>query len=284
MNMDERIKRINELYHKSQNEGLSKSEKEEQALLRREYIEAIRKSIRGQLDNVDIKEKDGSITNLGEMVAKKRAEEQREVVRESINDATGNLRTKKALLRREISEKREALSTENIEEKSERIANNVLKSGAYINSDLVRIYAPYKSEVITWKIMEDALKNGKKVAFPKCKMIDGEPSLEFYAITDKNQLSCGYSGILEPDTDNAQLEQVTEDNGICIVPGVVFDKEGYRIGYGKGFYDRFIAAFEHITYIGVAFDIQVVDKISAEQFDAQIDKLITEDNIYDFRI
>ena len=74
MNMDERIKRINELYHKSQSVGLTDSEKAEQAKLRQEYIASIRASIRGQLDNVDIQEKDGSITNLGEKVRKKREE------------------------------------------------------------------------------------------------------------------------------------------------------------------------------------------------------------------
>lgn len=71
MNMDERIKRINELYHKSQNEGLNDEEKEEQAKLRKEYIEAVRRNLRGQLDNIDVKNEDGSIVNLGEKYGKK---------------------------------------------------------------------------------------------------------------------------------------------------------------------------------------------------------------------
>ena len=66
MNMQERIARINELYHKSQAEGLTEAEKEEQQKLRREYIESVRGSLKAQLDNIDIEEKDGSITNLGE--------------------------------------------------------------------------------------------------------------------------------------------------------------------------------------------------------------------------
>ena len=71
MDMDSKIARINELYHKSQNEGLNDSEKEEQALLRKEYIMAIRKNLRGQLDNIDVKNEDGSIENLGEKFGKK---------------------------------------------------------------------------------------------------------------------------------------------------------------------------------------------------------------------
>lgn len=66
MNLEDKIKRINELYHKSQSEGLDDAEKAEQAALRAEYVANIRANIRGQLDNVDIKEADGSITNLGE--------------------------------------------------------------------------------------------------------------------------------------------------------------------------------------------------------------------------
>ncbi|MCI9386781.1 MAG: DUF896 domain-containing protein [Lachnospiraceae bacterium] len=66
MNLGEKIKRINELYHKSQEEGLTQEEKEEQARLRAEYVANVRANLRGQLDNVDIREADGSITNLGE--------------------------------------------------------------------------------------------------------------------------------------------------------------------------------------------------------------------------
>lgn len=71
MDMEKKIARINELYHKSQNEGLTDAEKEEQANLRKEYIMAVRKNLRGQLDNIDVKNEDGSIENLGEKFGKK---------------------------------------------------------------------------------------------------------------------------------------------------------------------------------------------------------------------
>lgn len=72
MTLDEKIKRINELYHKQKSEGLTDSEKEEQAKLRREYIDLIKGSLKGQLDNIDIQEKDGTVTNLGEKFGKKK--------------------------------------------------------------------------------------------------------------------------------------------------------------------------------------------------------------------
>ena len=71
MNMDERIARINELYHKSQKEGLTASEKEEQAKLRKEYVESVRKNLKSQLDNITIEKPDGSTVNLGEKYGKK---------------------------------------------------------------------------------------------------------------------------------------------------------------------------------------------------------------------
>lgn len=71
MIMEEKIARINELYHKSKNEGLTDAEKEEQAILRREYVDAFKKNLRAQLDNIDIQNEDGSITNLGEKFGKK---------------------------------------------------------------------------------------------------------------------------------------------------------------------------------------------------------------------
>lgn len=71
MDMNERIKRINELYHKSQSIGLTEDEKNEQARLRREYVDSIKGALKAQLDNIDIEEKDGSITNLGEKFGKK---------------------------------------------------------------------------------------------------------------------------------------------------------------------------------------------------------------------
>ncbi len=71
MNMDERIKRINELYHKSQSEGLTAEEKEEQAKLRKEYVQSVRSNLRSQLNNIDVRNEDGSITNLGDKFAGK---------------------------------------------------------------------------------------------------------------------------------------------------------------------------------------------------------------------
>lgn len=71
MNMDERIKRINELYHKSQSEGLTAEEKEEQAKLRKEYVQSVKSNLRSQLNNIDVRNEDGSITNLGDKFAGK---------------------------------------------------------------------------------------------------------------------------------------------------------------------------------------------------------------------
>lgn len=268
MNMEERIARINELYHKSQAEGLTAAEKEEQAGLRKEYIESVKGSLRNQLDNVDIKEKDGSITNLGERVQKKKESQLLPVI------------NKKSELRSEFLKKRNSLSKEDILSKSKLIEMRFLNESSYKNAKLILLYASYGSEVHTFGIMEKALEDGKRVAFPKCMLTDGIPSIEFYEVSRISELSDGYKGILEPDTENHKLKKIEEEADICLVPGLVFTRKGQRIGYGKGFYDRYISAHPGILYAGVTYKQQLTHKFETEETDMTVDMVITEENIY----
>lgn len=271
MNMDERIARINELYHKSQDVGLNEEEKLEQARLRKEYIESVKGSLVSQLENVDIKEKDGSITNLGE---RKRQKEDKK------NNAVNKIKTMKAKLRSEYLLKRDSLSKSEIDGKSTLIFSRLVNEKAYKDADLVFLYASYGTEVDTFMIFEKALLDGKRVAFPKCATKDNEPYLEFYEINNKNMLKEGYKGILEPDTDNPEVKLVTDKADLCVVPGVVFTRKGYRIGYGKGFYDRFIDENRADTHIGITFKQQLTHQFEAEKTDRCVDMVITEENVY----
>lgn len=269
MDMNERIKRINELYHKSQKEGLTLEEKEEQNRLRREYIDSVKNSLRGQLDNVDIKEKDGSITNLGEKVKKKRE-----------NKEDNKNTHYKDEIRRNLIARRNEMSREEILEKSNIIEDKILILPEYFEADTILLYASYNSEVMTTKIFERALKDGKKVAFPKSQLVDGIPTIEFYYVDSLSMLAEGYKGIMEPDIFNNELTQMTCDNYLCIVPGVAFDKTGYRIGYGKGFYDRFISYGENKKYIGICFESQVIEKVPSDVNDKTVDMIVTEEKTY----
>lgn len=269
MNMDERIARINELYHKSQKEGLTKDEKEEQSLLRQEYIDSVRGSLKSQLDNVDIKEKDGSITNLGEKVRNKTKEKE-----------SAPLNIKKSSLRKDFLKKRDSISESERMSKSRLIESRLYITDEYKNAGLILLYASYGSEVHTFGIMERAINDGKRVAFPKCVLNDGIPSLDFYEVHNISELSGGYKGILEPDTQNHSLKKIEEEADLCIVPGIAFTRKGYRIGYGKGFYDRFIAKGGAKHYTALAFKMQLTHEIFNDEFDRAVNTVITEDSIY----
>ena len=274
MNMDERIKRINELYHKSQDVGLTSEEKAEQAKLRQEYIASIRGSIRAQLNNIDIKEKDGTITNLGEKAAKKREDE--------FNADTA--KGKKSLLRKKYSDIRDQLSLGQREEASKIICGRITSYREYKRADSVLVYYPYRSEVDVLPLFEKALNDGKKVYFPKCELIDGTNSMKFYRVTSADQFESGYKGISEPAADKYNLECEIDSADLMIVPGVAFDKKGYRIGYGKGFYDKYLSTKMPKHTIGACFAAQICEEgIPSEDNDIKLEVVVTEkDEFGDF--
>ena len=102
--------------------------------------------------------------------------------------------------------------------------------------------------------------------------------MEFYRVLKGESLKKGYMGIEEPCPVKENL--IDTDNGIIIVPGVAFDINGNRTGYGKGYYDRYLKKHSHLIKIGAAFSLQVVDSIDADEFDIPLDYIVTENNIY----
>lgn len=271
--MEERIKRINELYHKSQAGPLSDAEKEEQTRLRKEYIASVRGSLRSQLNNIDIKESDGSITNLGEKFGKAGEGS------ESASSAE-NIRKQKSLLRKQILEKRNQMKNSEVIDKSKVICKKVAALDEYKKSRTVLLYYPYNNEVETFSLAEMALSEGKTVAFPKSELVDGKPNLDFYIVDNLDHFVNGYKGIMEPDTFNFEPEKFMENADLCIVPGVVFSADGARIGYGKGFYDRYLTDNAPGTVIGIGFENQIVPEIGSEDTDVKMNIVVTEKNIY----
>jgi len=276
MDMEERIHRINELYHKSKETGLSASEMEEQKALREDYIRSIRGSIRSQLDNIDIKEADGTVINVGEKIRQKE-------MSASDNGKSSDSETDmpdfndKNSLRRYMIAKRKSLPEDAAGIFSSLICENVTCLTEYKNADTVLLYKSYNHEVNTDKLFMQALSDGKKIAYPKSLLVNGVPGLEFYYINDLKHLSPGYKGIMEPDIFKYNLEKYEGESALCFVPGVVFDEDCNRIGYGKGFYDTFLHDHSNITTVGLAFSLQIVEKIPCYENDVAMDILITED-------
>lgn len=276
MDMEEKIKRINELYHKSKSIGLTEDELIEQQQLRKEYLKNIRGSIRSQLDNIDIKEADGTVVNVGDKIRQKmisRSNDTDDVNKDIINPDTAD----KYQLRKYYQKKRRELPAQASGIFSSLICENVTCLKEYNDSDTILLYKAYNNEVDTDKLFLKALSDGKKIAYPKSELVDGIPGMDFYYIDSLNQLSAGYKGIMEPDIYKYNLKKYDGSKALCIVPGVVFDEDCNRIGYGKGFYDRFLNNNTNIISIGLAFSLQVIEKINTEANDVPVDILITED-------
>ena len=170
----------------------------------------------------------------------------------------------KKILRNKYKQIRKSIL--NIEEQDDIIFNKVINLEEYIQTNLILIYVSLKEEVDTIKLIKYSLEKGKKVAVPKC---EGN-NIVFYYINTLEDLEKGNFGILEPRTS----QKVTDFNhSICIVPGVVFDKQNNRIGYGRGFYDRFLKNYTGIK-IGLTYKECICDKIVVDDYDMKIDKII----------
>ena len=273
MNMEERIKRINELYHKSQKGPLSEEEKQEQTRLRKEYVLSIRGSLRAQLNNIDIKENDGSITNLGERFGKK----EQSVGSDSSGEEASR---KKSIIRKQILESRKLMKNSEVIDKSKTICEKIAELDEYKNSKTVLMYYSYNNEVETFMLLKKALEDGKIVAFPKAELVDGQPNLDFYIIDSLDCFKSGYKGIMEPDIYGCELKKFEGCADVCLVPGVAYTKSGKRIGYGKGFYDRYLKNNDHKTLIGMSYELQLVDDFCGEDTDVSMDMVVTEKNIY----
>ena len=181
----------------------------------------------------------------------------------------------KVILRKELRNKRAALENRGL--LSEKIAKEFLSTDLYKNSEVILLYYSTGSEVGTQRIFYKALKDKKKTAFPVCLDTNGE--MEFYYVSDAAQLRQGMYGIMAPKCDCKEFTNC--DNAVCIVPGLSFDKRGYRLGYGKGYYDRFLEKFNGVS-IGLCFDAMLEESLPIDKFDKKVDYLITDKKIYKF--
>ena len=177
----------------------------------------------------------------------------------------------KSKIRKEILALRKAMPVCVLEENSKTIADKVITHSAYRKADLVFAYIDAKGEVMTKEIIEHAWAKGKRIAVPK---VHGD-IMEFYLISSYEELEDGCFGIMEPKMG---CEKVTDipANSVVIMPGVAFDRSGNRIGYGKGYYDKYFAKYPDLYKIAIAFDLQIVSEIQADKFDVKADCVITE--------
>ena len=179
-------------------------------------------------------------------------------------------------LRKLYREKRKNLIDKDL--KDRLICECFINSKLYENAQTLLCYAALKDEINTDRIIERALKDGKKVALPRCSDLNG--NMDFYYIKSLSDLSVGAFGIREPDPTACEKVQDFSDC-VCLVPALAFDKSGYRLGYGKGYYDRFMKKFIIIT-VGLCYNESLRDTLPVEKHDESVDYIATESEIICF--
>ena len=179
----------------------------------------------------------------------------------------------KISLRKEILAERSKIGKKDHRDKGESIINRFKSSDLYKNAKMIMIYISFGTEIHNHEFIKDALAEGKEIVVPVTfhspRMM--KPS-QIYSFDD---LEPGYYNILSPKEEHISYVDKSQID-VIIVPGAVFDKEGYRIGYGGGYYDRFLADFKK-PKVSFAFEMQLRDEVPKEDFDVPVDYIITED-------
>lgn len=173
----------------------------------------------------------------------------------------------KKAIRDLIREKKRAMSEAEICRASAILAEKLAEDPLYRQAASLYGYLSYNQEVRTMPILERALREGKRVAVPK---VYGQ-QMRFVWLRDLSRVAKGYAGILEPVDD----EPVARDpTALVLMPGLAFDRQGHRIGYGGGFYDRFLAVEPNHPTVALCYGFQLFPTLPAEAFDIAVDRVI----------
>ncbi len=186
-----------------------------------------------------------------------------------------DIRIQKNLIRENLKQLRNCLTIAEKQRLDTKIANRFLNLWQYRESGLILAYVSNSIEVDTKFIIEQALIQGKRVAVPKC--VVGTRKLEYYLIDSLEALEKGSFGILEPCESKCE-KLLNYSGGLVIVPALSFDKNGFRLGFGKGYYDRFLSNSELKT-VGICYDCCLMDDLPKGKYDRNVNMVITESKI-----
>lgn len=185
--------------------------------------------------------------------------------KQTVKEEKRALRHKYAAIRQSITDRAE---------KSRAICNNFLKTMTFAHADTVLLYHSINQEVDTTELIRTLIGSDKRVALPVCRD-NGE--MIFRYLTDESQLTKGFFSAPEP---SSECEEFTSSrHAICVIPAIAFDRDGYRLGYGKGYYDRFLTD-SSIVKIGFSYDELFVDRLPRGRFDIACDLIITPRGVF----
>lgn len=188
----------------------------------------------------------------------------------------------KATLRSHHMELRDSLDLSSREELDQKIFSHLSKVEVFSNAGLVLTYVSYRSEVDTHAIINALLKEGRRVAVPRCDK--KKHAMSFFELSSFDDLEPGAHNILEPKKSLVKAVTVPDMVGsACLVPGLIFDTRGRRIGYGGGYYDRFLAFYPG-EKIGLARNSQICGNgLPQESTDVPLDYVVTETGAWSCR-
>lgn len=179
-------------------------------------------------------------------------------------------------LRKTILVKRDLLTAQEITQKSLEIKKRLFNLLEFKEARWISFYLSFRNEVKTYEMIKEALRLDKRIVVP---VVEEKRSLSLSELKDfEHELEIGKFGILEPKVEykrKVNLEKVE----LIIVPGVVFDTKGNRIGYGGGYYDNLLPKIKNGLFIGLAYECQIVPHIPTKDSDIPVHKIITENRI-----
>lgn len=181
----------------------------------------------------------------------------------------------KKQIRREMIKKRKALSQEDQEKFARACTKRVIELEAFQNAKVILVYMSYNGEMMTDYLIDEARRQKKIVAAPT---VLGE-EMEFYTFSSKEELSPDKHGILEPVAHEEKKVKQEEKEILLIMPGVAFDEEKNRVGYGGGFYDRYLKKHPKLQKIAIAYEFQVINSVPSEEFDQKPEWIVTEKRV-----
>jgi len=186
-----------------------------------------------------------------------------------------DIRQKKTELRKQYKSLRDSIPKDEKCFIDKKIIRKITQLWSYREEELLLTYVSIGSEVDTKELIQYALNDGKKVAAPRC--VENTRDMDFYLIKSLDDLELGSFGVMEPIKERCEkLEDFSK--GVCIVPALAFDKRGYRLGYGKGYYDKFLGNFGG-RIIGVCYSFCMCDELPHGRFDKQVSSIVTEKRI-----
>ena len=188
-----------------------------------------------------------------------------------------SIRKVKDEIRADYSARRAAMDPAEKKRRDDAICRAAVSLVSFRYAEYVLLYAATENEIQIRDIAIEALNRGKKIAFPRC---DKEThTMQYHIVSSLDELAPETYGILEPPPENPIYDPETDlGSAICVVPGLVYDKAGYRLGYGKGFYDRYLSHFSGCT-LGVVYSDYILPVVPRGRFDVSVNILLTEKGV-----